>query len=133
MLLSSSSIQQHHSHAVTDFVAHPIVVFVRLFPQDIGWKPFVESWAATREDANERQVLPSLFEKYIEATRTIVRKGFKEATPLRVLNKVQRSVLLIGTRCTFDVFGEGYGTVTLSSLSINKAGLMSGEGSLICM
>lgn len=55
---------------------------------DIGWKPFVESWAATREDANERQVLPSLFEKYVEATRTIVRKGFKEVTPLRVLNKV---------------------------------------------
>lgn len=57
---------------------------------DIGWKPFVESWAATREDANERQVLPSLFEKYVEATRTIVRKGFKEVTPLRVLNKVHR-------------------------------------------
>lgn len=57
-------------------------------PQDIGWKPFVESWAAMREDANERQVLPSLFEKYVEATRTIVRKGFKEVTPLRVLNKV---------------------------------------------
>lgn len=55
---------------------------------DIGWRPFVDSWASTREDANERQVLPSLFEKYIEATRTIVRKGFKEVTPLRVLNKV---------------------------------------------
>lgn len=49
----------------------------------------MESWAATREDANERQVLPSLFEKYVEATRTIVRKGFKEVTPLRVLNKVR--------------------------------------------
>lgn len=49
----------------------------------------MESWAATREDANERQVLPSLFEKYVEATRTIVRKGFKEVTPLRVLNKVK--------------------------------------------
>lgn len=49
----------------------------------------MESWAATREDTNERQVLPSLFEKYVEATRTIVRKGFKEVTPLRVLNKVQ--------------------------------------------
>lgn len=49
----------------------------------------MESWASTREDANERQVLPSLFEKYIEATRTIVRKGFKEVTPLRVLNKVR--------------------------------------------
>lgn len=59
------------------------------FSSDIGWKPFVESWAATREDANERQVLPSLFEKYVEATRTIVRKGFKEVTPLRVLNKVK--------------------------------------------
>lgn len=57
--------------------------------QDIGWKPFVESWAATREDANERQVLPTLFEKYVEVTRTVVRKGFKEVTPLRVLNKVQ--------------------------------------------
>ncbi|CAN0161161.1 unnamed protein product [Scytosiphon promiscuus] len=62
---------------------------------DIGWKPFVESWAATREDANERQVLPSLFEKYVEATRTIVRKGFKEVTPLRVLNKVCTIVYLL--------------------------------------
>lgn len=49
----------------------------------------MESWASTREDANERQVLPSLFEKYVEPTRTIVRKGFKEVTPLRVLNKVK--------------------------------------------
>lgn len=62
--------------------------------QDIGWKPFVESWASTREDASERQILPSLFEKYIEATRAIVRKGFKEVTPLRVLNKVRS---LLGT------------------------------------
>eukprot|EP00903_Cladosiphon_okamuranus_P006208 g6103.t2 len=62
---------------------------------DIGWKPFVESWAATREDANERQVLPSLFEKYVEATRTVVRKGFKEVTPLRVLNKVCTIVYLL--------------------------------------
>ncbi|CAB1116950.1 unnamed protein product [Ectocarpus sp. CCAP 1310/34] len=50
---------------------------------------------ATREDANERQVLPSLFEKYVEATRTIVRKGFKEVTPLRVLNKVCTIVYLL--------------------------------------
>lgn len=65
------------------------VCLTACFSSDIGWKPFVESWAATREDANERQFLPSLFEKYVEVTRTIVRKGFKEVTPLRVLNKVQ--------------------------------------------
>lgn len=52
----------------------------------------MESWASTREDTNERQVLPSLFEKYIEATRTIVRKGFKEVTPMRVLNKVTKGI-----------------------------------------
>ncbi|CAM9279490.1 unnamed protein product [Choristocarpus tenellus] len=62
---------------------------------DIGWKPFVDSWAQTREDANERQALPPLFDKYIEATSTIVRKGFKEVTPLRVLNKVCTIVYLL--------------------------------------
>ncbi|CAM9107555.1 unnamed protein product [Discosporangium mesarthrocarpum] len=62
---------------------------------DIGWKPFVESWALAREDLNERQALPPLFEKYIEATSTVVRKGFKEVTPLRVLNKVCTIVYLL--------------------------------------
>lgn len=75
---------------------HPAALRLTLimprFPSDIGWRPFVESWISTREDANEHQVLRSLFEKYVEATRTIVRKGFKEVTPLRVLNKVKAPI-----------------------------------------
>lgn len=39
-------------------------------------------------DPNERALLPGLFDKYVEALAEMTRKGFKEATPLRLINKV---------------------------------------------
>jgi dynein heavy chain len=62
---------------------------------DVGWRPFVESWIQKREDQAERQHLPVLFDKYIDATSSMVRKGYKEVTPLRLLNKVCTTVYLI--------------------------------------
>jgi dynein heavy chain, axonemal len=62
---------------------------------DVGWRPFVDSWAAKREDATERKALVELFAKYIDATANLVRKGYKEVTPLRILNKVCTIVYLL--------------------------------------
>jgi dynein heavy chain len=68
---------------------------------DIGWKPFVESWLHKRDLANidasgvEKASLPALFEKYIDATNESVRKGFKECTPMYLLNKVSTIVYLL--------------------------------------
>jgi len=68
---------------------------------DIGWKPFVESWLQKRELANmdasgvEKSTLPALFDKYIDATNESIRKGFKECTPMYLLNKVSTIVYLL--------------------------------------
>jgi len=55
---------------------------------DIGWRPFVESWLARREDENEKAFMAPLFEKYIESTAELIRKGFKEATPIMLICRV---------------------------------------------
>jgi dynein heavy chain len=55
---------------------------------DIGWRPFVESWLARREDEKEAAFMSPLFEKYIEATAELIRKGFKDATPIRLICRV---------------------------------------------
>jgi dynein heavy chain, axonemal len=68
---------------------------------DIGWRPFVDSWLHKRDEGgfdpsgNEKSYLPGLFEKYIDATNEMVRKGFKECTPLYLLNKVSTIVYLM--------------------------------------
>ena len=68
---------------------------------DIGWRPFVESWLLKRDLAGldpsgqEKACLPGFFEKYIDATNESVRKGFKECTPMYLLNKVSTIVYLM--------------------------------------
>eukprot|EP01041_Mallomonas_annulata_P000386 gene386-700_t len=68
---------------------------------DIGWRPFVESWMHKREETGldpngiEKSFLPGLFEKYIDGTNEAVRKGFKECTPIYLLNKVCTVVYLM--------------------------------------
>lgn len=68
---------------------------------DIGWRPFVKSWLLRREQQGidstglERQLLPGLFEKYIDATNDMVRRGYKECTPMYVLNKVATVIYLL--------------------------------------
>ncbi|CAM9131888.1 unnamed protein product, partial [Ectocarpus fasciculatus] len=68
---------------------------------DVGWRPFVESWLGRREESgvdpsgNEKALLPGLFEKYVDATQDLVRKGFKECTPMYLLNKVCTIVYLL--------------------------------------
>jgi len=68
---------------------------------DVGWRPFVDSWLGRREENNmdstglEKTVMPGLFEKYIDQLNDMTRKGYKECTPLYLLNKVSTIVYLM--------------------------------------
>lgn len=61
----------------------------------------MDSWLYKRDISGvdpsglERSFLPTLFDKYIDATNELVRKGFKECTPLYLLNKVSTVVYLL--------------------------------------
>lgn len=62
-------------------------------------RPFVDSWILKRDlagaDAIEKTVLPRLFDSYIDSTNESIRKGFKECTPLYLLNKVCTVIYLL--------------------------------------
>jgi dynein heavy chain len=68
---------------------------------DIGWRPFMESWITRRElsgidpSGQEKQLLPALFDKYIDAMNDALRRGFKECVPLYLLNKVATVIYLL--------------------------------------
>ena len=67
---------------------------------DIGWRPFVETWLADREKAElmtqiEAQNLLGLFDKYVDSTAAMTRKGFKKCTPIYLMNQVQTTVYLL--------------------------------------
>merc|ERR1719197_1448029 len=34
---------------------------------DVGWRPYMETWLAAREDTKEREYVPGFFDKYMEA------------------------------------------------------------------
>ena len=55
---------------------------------DIGWRPFVETWVHNRGSASEKNFLPGLFDRYVDTLVEMTRKGYKEVTRLRVINKV---------------------------------------------
>jgi len=65
---------------------------------DIGWRPFVDTWLSNRNAtaaAGEVATLTALFDKYVEATMAMTRRGFKECTPIRLMNKVKTLVHLL--------------------------------------
>ena len=62
---------------------------------DIGWRPFMETWVQRREDSTEKSYLPGLFDKYVEPLVEMTRKGFKEVTSLRLINKVATIIYLL--------------------------------------
>ena len=62
---------------------------------DVGWKPLVQSWVQARADANERALLPGLFDKYVDALVEMTRRGYKEVTPMRVINKVSTLIYIL--------------------------------------
>jgi len=62
---------------------------------DIGWRPFMETWVQRRENATERNNLPSLFDRYVEPLAEMTRKGYKEVTSIRLINKVSTIIYLL--------------------------------------
>ena len=62
---------------------------------DVGWKPLVQSWVQARVDANERALLPGLFDKYMDPLVEMTRRGYKEVTPLRLINKVWTLIYIL--------------------------------------
>lgn len=62
---------------------------------DVGWRPLVETWVQSRESATEKNNLPSLFDRYIEALVEMTRRGYKEVTSIRLINKVSTLIYLL--------------------------------------
>jgi len=62
---------------------------------DIGWRPFMETWIQSRESAAEKNYLPSLFDRYIETLVEMTRRGYKEVTSIRLINKVSTIIYLL--------------------------------------
>lgn len=62
---------------------------------DIGWRPFMETWVQGRESATEKNFLPALFDRYVDTLVEMTRRGYKEVTKLRLINKVSTIIYLL--------------------------------------
>jgi dynein heavy chain len=63
---------------------------------DIGWRPGVDVWLKSREDKNELNFLPVLFDKYIDATQFMSRSnGLIEISPVRCLTKANAVTAIV--------------------------------------
>ena len=62
---------------------------------DIGWRPFMETWVQSRKSTTEKNFLPSLFDRYIDALVDMTRRGYKEVTKIRLINKVSTIIYLL--------------------------------------
>jgi len=83
------------SNATPATVSRAGILFIN--ESDVGWRPMVESWIQRRERDSplEKQYIPPLFDKYIDAITELMRKGFKDCTPLYLLNKVSTVMYLL--------------------------------------
>jgi dynein heavy chain len=55
---------------------------------DMGWFPMVQTWAAAKESDALQNLLPKVFDENVPKFLELVRRGYKECTPLYRLNKV---------------------------------------------
>ena len=62
---------------------------------DIGWRPFMETWVQKRKSSTEKNCLPSLFDRYIDTLVEMTRRGYKEVTSIRLINKVSTIIYLL--------------------------------------
>ena len=62
---------------------------------DIGWRPFMETWVQKRSCATEKNFLPALFDRYVDALVEMTRRHYKEVTKLRLINKVSTIIYLL--------------------------------------
>lgn len=57
--------------------------------EDIGHKPFVDSWIERLECDDYKPLLTALFSKYVDAALEHCRRNFKTVVPLPAINQVQ--------------------------------------------
>jgi dynein heavy chain len=68
---------------------------------DVGWRPFMESFLSKREadglDPNgaDKNLLVGFFDKYIEPMMELVRRNYKECTPMYLLNKISTIMYIL--------------------------------------
>jgi dynein heavy chain len=61
---------------------------------DVGWKPLVETWVSGRKRPMENN-LSRFFEGFVDDITSLTRRGFKEVTNVRVINKVTSLIHLL--------------------------------------
>ena len=62
---------------------------------DIGWKPLVETWIQRKTRPIEASTLPKLFDDFVDHIIRVTRRGYKEVTKLRLINKVSSLIYLL--------------------------------------
>ncbi|KAJ0388996.1 hypothetical protein P43SY_012003 [Pythium insidiosum] len=55
----------------------------------------MESWVAKRSEEVERTFLPALFDRYVDTTYEMTRKGYKQVAPVRLINQVSTICYLL--------------------------------------
>lgn len=55
----------------------------------------METWVQRRENTTEKSYLPGLFDKYVESLVEMTRRGYKEVTSIRLINKVTTVIYLL--------------------------------------
>ncbi|XXQ31198.1 Dynein heavy chain, cytoplasmic [Plasmodiophora brassicae] len=82
------------AHATPATVSRAGIIYIN--EKDIGWKPFVDSWIASRDDEKEQSTLLSLFNKYVTPeTLEYIRRNFKTIVPQSDIMRVQSLCYLL--------------------------------------
>ena len=55
----------------------------------------METWVQKRDSTAEKNCLPSLFGRYVEALVEMTQRGYKEVTSIRLINKVSTIIYLL--------------------------------------
>ena len=69
------------------------VIFVN--EDDLGWQPFVNTWAETRSDESQKATLLQLVNKYVPKVLMAVLKNFKQTIPTMQINNVMTLCYLL--------------------------------------
>jgi dynein heavy chain len=84
---------ENMSQASPATVSRGGVVFMN--SEDVGWKPYVNSWIQNREIEYERLQLTSLFIKYISKVFDFLSKNLKSVVPIPEISKVQHLTYIL--------------------------------------
>ena len=84
---------ENMSQASPATVSRGGVVFMN--SEDVGWRPYVNSWIQNREIENERLQLTSLFGKYLPKVFECIVRNLKSIVPLPEISKVQHLTYIL--------------------------------------